>query len=181
MNTPTVEELIELARRAPAPPGQDFVGVRDEDIAEAEAKIGRPLSNGLRRWLHSVNGAMLGPGGVFGIRDADDVLSFEKYLRIYPEWRKRSWVPVASDGVGNYWVAVPFGPDGSPDWIAFVDTHEDPLNVSRYAASNFLHFMRFLLNSELGETRWPGDKEYDLEHDPALVNVPVEQAPWYRR
>jgi hypothetical protein len=178
LKDPTIEELISLGRRVPAPPGQEFTGASEEDIAALETGIGRNLSLGLHRWLRVVNGAMLGPGGVFGIRDPRDFLSIEKYLRIYPEWRTLGWVPIASDGVGNYWVAVPQGPDGSADWIAFIDTHENPATVDRYVASNFLRFMRFLLKSELGETRWPGDKRYDLECDPALANVPVEQAPW---
>jgi hypothetical protein len=178
MNDPAVEELIALARRVPAPPDQEFTGAGEEDIAALESEIGRTLSLGLRRWLQVVNGAMLGPSGVFGIRDVRDFLSIEKYLRIYPEWQKLGWVPIASDGVGNYWVTVPQGPDGSADWVAFIDTHENPGTVDRYVASSFLRFMRFLLKSELGETRWPGDKAYDLEWDPELANVPEGQAAW---
>jgi len=181
MNDPTIEELIDLARQVPAPPGQEFTGAREEDIVALESEIDRALSPELRRWLRVVNGAMLGPGGVFGVRDVHDFLSIEKYLRIYPEWRTLGWVPIASDGVGNYWVTVPQGPDRSADWVAFVDTHENPGAVDRYVASSFLRFMRFLLKSELGETRWPGDKEYDLECDPALANVPEAQAAWASR
>ena len=181
MNDPAIDELMELARQVQAPPGQHLTGASDTEIMCLADEIGRTLSPGLRRWFGAVNGAMLGPGGIFGRRGVRDFLSIKKYLAIYPEWRSLGWVPIASDGVGNYWVAVPQGPDGNPDWVAFVDTHENPASVDRYVASSVLRFIRFLLESELGETRWPGDREYDLEHDPALVIVPEEKAAWSSR
>lgn len=181
MNEPAIEELMELARRVPAPPGQNFTGASEAEISGLETGIGRPLSPGLRRWLKVVNGAMLGPGGVFGIRGPRDFLSIEKYLTIYPEWRSFGWVPVASDGVGDYWAAVPQGPDGGTDWVAFVNTEDDPASIDRYVASSVPHFMKFLLESDLGETRWPGDRAYDLEHDPALAAAPEGKAAWSSR
>jgi cell wall assembly regulator SMI1 len=181
MNDPALEELMELARQAPAPPGQRLTGASEADIAKLENEIGRTLSGGYRRWLMAANGAMLGPGGMFGIRDKRDFLSTEKYLALHPEWQSLGWVPIAGDGLGNYWVVVPQGPDGTSDWVAFVDTHEDPANVDRYVASNVLKFVRFLLESELGETRWPGDRGYDLERDPALAAAPEDKAAWSPR
>lgn len=178
MNDPNIEELIELARQAPTPPGQHLTGASEAEISDLEVQIGRTLSPGFHRWLKTVNGAMLGPGGMFGIRETRDFLSIRKHLAIYPEWLSSGWVPVASDGLGNYWVAVPQGPDGSPDWVAFIDPHEDPASIDRYVASSVLRFIWFLLKSELGETRWPGDRDYDLEHDPSLLMVPEEKAAW---
>lgn len=181
MNDPVIEELMELTRQTPTPPGQHLTGASEAEITGLENDVGRALSRGFRRWLRAVNGAMLGPGGVFGIRDRRDFLSIKKYLAIYPEWQSLGWLPIASDGVGNYWVAVPHGPDGTPDWVAFVDTHEDPASVDRYVASSVLRFIKFLLESELGETRWPGDRGYDIEHDPALVAAPEDKAAWSPR
>jgi hypothetical protein len=178
---PTLDELIELAQRAPAPPGQVLSGASDEELYGLGSLVGRSLPAGLRQWLRVVNGAMLGPGGVFGIRPRRDYLSIQKYLRIYPEWASLGWIPVASDGVGNYWVIVPCGPDGSPDWVAFVDIESNPASVDRYVASDFMRFMRFLLEAELGESRWPSDRDYDLERDPKLGIAPEELAAWVRR
>ncbi|SRR5260370_15391812 len=181
MNEPTIEELIDLARRAPAPPGQDLVGASEEEIDGLESEIGRSLSPASRGWLRAVNGAMLGPGGIFGVRKAKDFLSIRKHLNIYPEWRTKGWIPIASDGVGNYWVVIPQGPDGNPDWVAFIDIHEDPGSIDRYFASSVPRFIKFLLESELGERRWPTDRAYDLEHDQALIAAPEEKAPWSPR
>jgi cell wall assembly regulator SMI1 len=181
MNDPAITDLINLARRAPSPPGQELTGASETEIQSLENEIGRTLSPGFRRWLRVVNGAMLGPGGIFGIRNSRDVLSIIKYLNLCPEWKSVGWVPIAGDGLGNYWVVVPQGPDGGPDWVAFVDMHEDPATVDRYFASSVPRFIEFLLKSELGETRWPADREYDLEQDPPLSTAPEEKAPWSPR
>lgn len=181
MTEPAIGELIALAHRVPAPYDQVFAGASETDLVAFESRVGHIVPPGFRAWLRTVNGAMIGPGGVFGIRDPSDILSIERHLRIYPQWRQTEWLPVASDGLGNYWVTLPLGPDGSSDWVAFVDTHQDPGVVDRYVASSFPRFMGFLLQSELGETRWPGDKEYDLRLDPALASAPAEKSAWTRR
>jgi hypothetical protein len=173
--------LIKLAKRAPAPPGQELVGASETEIQNLENEIARPLSPGFRSWLRAVNGTMLGPGGIFGIRNSRDTLSIIKYLNSYPEWKSAGWVPIAGDGLGNIWVVVPQGPDGGPDWVAFVDVHEDPAAVDRYFASSVPRFIEFLLRAELGETRWPIDREYDLEQDPPLSAASEEEAPWSPR
>lgn len=181
MNDPAITDLINLARRAPSPPGQELTGASEMEIQSLENEIGRTLSPGFRQWLSVVNGAMLGPGGIFGIRNSRDVLSITEYLDLFPEWKSAGWIPIAGDGLGNYWVVVPQGPDGGPDWVAFVDVHEDPATVDRYFASSVPRFIEFLLKSELGETRWPADREYDLEQDPPLSAAPAEKGPWSPR
>jgi hypothetical protein len=178
---PEIDELLALARRCPAPPGEVFAGATEQEIAGAETMAGRSFPSGLRGWLGVVNGAMIGPGGIFGVRDANEFLSIDRYFKMFPEWRDSGWIPVASDGVGNYWVSVPEGPDGSRDWIAFVDVRPDPVSVDRYFSSSFLIFLRFLLEAELGEKRWPTDREYTLERDPALSYAPKGQEPWAHR
>lgn len=145
MNAPTLDQLTELARRVPAPPEQEFKGASYEELRSLEARISRSLPSELRQWLQIINGAHIGPGGVFGTRPRRDYLSIEKYLSLFPEWVTFGWIPVASDEMGNYWVVVPNGPDGSPNWVAFINTESDPNSVDRYAASDFMYFMRFCL------------------------------------
>jgi hypothetical protein len=41
--------------------------------------------------------------------------------------------------------------------------------------------LRFLLEAELGPSRWPREMEYDLQMDPALVAVPAGKEPWSAR
>jgi hypothetical protein len=95
---------------------------------------------------------MVGPGGLFGVCEAKDPLSIEGCLKIFPEWSRLGWVPIASDGVGDYWVTAP-GTESSPGWVAFVDVHKDPETIDRYAASSVFHFLDFLLSAELGDKR----------------------------
>lgn len=178
INDPVIAELVDLARRAPSPPGHELTGASEAEIKSLESEADRTLSPSFERWLKAVNGAMLGPGGLFGIRNAKDFLSIRQYWDIFPEWKSMGWIPVAGNGLGDYWVAVPRGPDGDPDWVAFINTHEDPLEVERFFASSVTRFVKFLLESELGERRWPADREYDLEHDPSLAATPEEKAPW---
>lgn len=174
----TATELRELASRVPAPPGYILPsGASGEELSAFEVRAGIRIPPQLRAWLGEVNGAVIGPGGLFGARDSKDFLSLEGIIRSFPVWRESNWVPIAGDGVGNYWVTLP-GPDGSDGWVAFVDTHLDPESVSHYAASTVFRFLGFLLESELGEQGWPSDIGYVLDRDPELLNSPDSLMPW---
>ncbi len=174
-------DLRALALRVPAPPGYTMpAGASETAFKNFERRTGLQLTAQFRAWLAEINGAMIGPGGLFGVREPSDFLSIEKCLRMYPKWRELGWVPVASDGTGNYWVTAP-GPGRSDGWVAFIDTHLDPDAFERYAASTVFRFLGFLLESELGNRGWPGNKEYVLARDPGLLSVPEALAPWRRR
>jgi len=121
---------------------------------------------------------MVGPGGLFGIWPASDSLSIDGYLRLFPSWTASGWVPIAGDGLGDYWVTVPDATDGLEAVVAFVDVHQNPEAVDHYAASGVLHFLRFLLKSELGEKRWPRDPAYVLTADPGMIALPEDLMPW---
>jgi hypothetical protein len=178
LKEPRIEELIELTCRVPMPPGYELPhGATEDELTEFESRTGLSLVAEHKDFLRRINGAMIGPGGVFGVRNASDVLSIEEYLKIFPEWRERGWVPIASDGVGNYWV-VTDGPDGSAGWVAFVDVHLDAHSVGYYAASSFNRFLNFLIRSELGEYEWPPRQEYAMQWDPRLVELPSSVRPW---
>jgi SMI1/KNR4 family protein SUKH-1 len=167
-----------LALRVPAPPGYTLPGgASEEELNDFEARTVLPIAVQLRAWLVEVNGAMIGPGGLLGVRGPRDFLSIDNCLRMYPEWRELGWVPIASDGTGNYWVTLP-GPDGSDGWVAFIDTHLDPEAINDYAASTVFRFLGFLLESELGNRGWPGNRKYVLARDPGLSSVPDSLVPW---
>ena len=106
-------DLRALALRVPAPPGYTMpAGASETAFKNFERRTGLQLTAPFRAWLAEINGAMIGPGGLFGVREPSDFLSIEKCLRMYPKWRELGWVPVASDGTGNYWVTAP-GPGRS--------------------------------------------------------------------
>jgi hypothetical protein len=132
-----------------------------------------------RKWLARVNGGPIGPGGMFGVDSTVDAFSIRGCLKTFPEWKGLGWLPVAADGVGNYWVSL-VGPNDSEGWVAFIDTHESPELVDSYVASGVASFIRFLLESELGEKRWPRSESYVVSRDPGMSAIPYEFAPWNR-
>jgi cell wall assembly regulator SMI1 len=178
LNDLRLEDLRALALRVPAPPGYTLPGgASEKELSELELRTGLRIPAEFRAWLVEVNGAMIGPGGVFGARDRRDVLSIEGCVRLFPAWRKLGWMPIASDGTGNFWVTL-LGPDKSNGWVAFIDAQIDPEVISYYAATTVFRFLGFLLEAELGERGWPGDKSYVLARDPGLLRVPDCLAPW---
>jgi hypothetical protein len=54
---------------------------------------------------------------------------------LFPEWRTLGWLPVASDGCGNYYVLAV---DGT---VGFVDTMSDPGRLERAVSADLLSFM----------------------------------------
>jgi hypothetical protein len=180
LSEPTVPALLVAARSAPAPPGYELPGGADDETLDGfERRTGLLLPAALRAWWGAVNGALIGPGGLFGVRDPDDNLSAEGCLRLYPHWLSAGWIPIAGNGLGDHWVTAP-GPRGDEGWVAFIDCHDDPHRISSYVASDVLRFLRFLLAAEQGERRWPSDRAYVMALDPALAEVPASLAPWGR-
>jgi hypothetical protein len=63
--------------------------------------------------------------------------------------------------------------------VFFVDVMEDPEELSYVVASSLGRFLRFLLESDLGDRRWPFDEEYVTAEDPAIGAVdPPTLLPW---
>lgn len=175
---PSLGDLLALARRAPMPPGYELPGgASEQELGLFEARTGIRITPQLRAWLATVNGAMIGPGGLFGVRGAADPLSIERHMNIYPEWRQQGWLPIGSDGVGNYWT-VTKGPEGSEGWVSFIDVHSDPGSIEYYAASNVFRFLKFVLSAELGERGWPRSCTYVLALDPELERAPAAMTAW---
>jgi hypothetical protein len=58
---------------------------------------------------------------------------------LFPSWQNLSWLPVASDGCGNYYVLTEDG------LVGFVDTMKDPGKIDRSASGDLLSFMTELL------------------------------------
>jgi len=58
---------------------------------------------------------------------------------MFPQWRELGWLPVASDGCGNYYVLAR---DGT---VGFVEPISDPSTINRCAAPDLLSFMTGLL------------------------------------
>lgn len=134
-----------------------WAGASPERIAGLEAAVGHTLPAALRAWLAECDGVIAGPGSIYGV---DEIVEL---LGLLPEWRDRGWVLVANDGCGDHYVV-----DAASGTVFFVDQAD--LDVAAYAVGSGLSvFLEFLLESELGERRWPFDASYVLDRDPALA------------
>jgi hypothetical protein len=109
-----IVELVHGAVRAPE--DADVDGASPQELEELEQRLGHPLPGQLADWLRICRGAAIGPGGFFGNRPDRPSLDIPAYLDLFPEWAGKSWLPVAGDGCGNYYVLLP-----SSD-VGFVDT-----------------------------------------------------------
>jgi hypothetical protein len=139
-------ELAELRRLVAgavrAPEDEAPSGASELEIDALESRLGRDLPLVLRLWLSVCRGAAIGPGGVFGHRPDRDFLDMPHVQALFPQWRELEWLPVASDGCGNYYVLTH---DGS---VGFVDTMKDPGQLDRLASSDLLSFMTGLLRAD---------------------------------
>jgi cell wall assembly regulator SMI1 len=156
-----------LLRKVPQPPEQSLpAGASDGALSEFEKRVGFTLPPQMGDLLRLTNGPCVGPGGVFGVRPALDYLDIEALYESYPAWIERRWVPVAGDGCGNYYVAIPH--DGG--WpVVFIDTMEDAEAPAFVVASGVLRFVVALLEKELGGEGWPFNEQKVRSSDPDIA------------
>lgn len=175
------EIVLDQLGRVPRPPGYELPGgASDADINQFEERTGTSLPSSLREWLKTVNGAMIGPGGTYGICPNDDYLDIETNLGRFPEWTRIGWLPVAGDGTGNYYVAATDAspqPGGSIHFVEAMESVEEPAFI---VGSDMWHFLRGLFSRELGEEWWPFDERRTLKADPDLSRYTELTLPWMK-
>lgn len=172
-----IKRIDELISQVPRAPDQPLPAGLTEDVVSAfEERIGFPIPPEQSELLRLSNGPCVGPGGLFGVRPTLDFLDIEHLYESYPGWREHGWVPVAGDGCGNYYVAVPTG----DDWpVVFIDTMEDAQQPAFIVASGVLKFVIALLEKELGDTRWPFCEAAVTASDPRITAFADKFAlPW---
>jgi cell wall assembly regulator SMI1 len=171
------EEVFALLQRAAGAQhgGQPAPGADAGQLGRLADLLGYPVPADLREWLTRCNGSDSGgPGALFGAYPANRALRIEAAAAIHPQWIPRRWVPVASDGTGNYYLLDASHRVTSTDAVFFVDTMDDPDRLAYVVGSRLLTFLRFLLTRELdlpGASGWPFDPEYVLARDPDLALV----------
>lgn len=174
----------------PFPPG-----TTDRELDEFTSRTGVRVPESLRRWLRLTNGAP----GFYGIRTSTCRRDFEHVWEHYPVWKMRSWLPVACDDFGNYYVQP------GCETVCFVEALESEY-VAYVVASNMLHFALFKFEERIGlhrelarskgydihvpESRsrsdkqpteidpWPFSKQYMMFRDPELKNVKGLPTAW---
>jgi len=171
--------ISELLAEVPKPPGEGLPpGLADADLQAFSERTGIPLPPDFAQWLKFSNGPCVGPGGVFGIGTSRSALDIESYLTIYPAWKLKKWIPVAGDGCGNYYLLATQGEFGPGFPVFFVDTSASSNSPAYIAASDIEHFLIFLLEKELGRTRWPFDRATVAEQDPMVFHFQKVPLPW---
>lgn len=172
-------EVLALLAKVPAPPEDETpAGATEQQLAEFEKRMGVTVPPKLRSWLLVCNGPCVGPGGVFGINTQRKSQDIEHVLALRPSWRDKGWIPVAGDGCGNYYVVATRGEFGQGEPVLFVDTMEDESRPAYIAASDIWRFLSFLLKKELGQPKWPYNRDEVVSADPDILSFHDVNLPW---
>ena len=180
-----VEAVKDLLSKLPRPPKVSLPGgASDADIQAFSDRTGIKVPPPLAEWLKLCNGPMVGPGGLFGIPPVRKHLSIEYIYEIYPEWRAKAWIPLSSDGCGNYYILAS-AQDFGPGWpVLFIDTMEARDRPAYIVASGIWRFLVFLLEDEflhekgLFDTPWPFDRAEVTRRDPEIESFRGVPLPW---
>jgi hypothetical protein len=172
------DEVLELLGRVPRPPDvESCPRATPKELEDFAVWLGARMPDELREWLRSCNGAPLGPGGVLGVGSAPKSLNILEVMSVVPEWRESRLIPIAGDGNGNYFVLAADSCEVRRG-VYFIDTSETFAHPAYVVASGLWHFLRFLFWDELGETRWPFDRDYVVAHDPKIEALESDLLPW---
>jgi hypothetical protein len=130
-----------------------------------------------------VNGAFCG---------AQQFVALNNCLIDHGDFVARLWLPVATNGCGDYYLVDLTGPDQG-DYPVFFWDHEVDQDlktnnlIKGYAvASNVWIFSLLLLRNELRDDlaapeerwHWPFDRDRTLQRDPDLARVTSAPLPW---
>lgn len=169
------DEVISLAQIVPREPGLELPrGATDGRIASFTLFEGVTIPPEVRDWLLFTNGPNIGPSCIFGLKDLKEIYGS------LPEWKKKLWLPITTDGCGDYYVLALDSEDLPLRPVYFIDPYTSGYDEPTYAvASGFWQFLRFLFRAELEEdTGWPFDKAHVLASDPELAGVRSARLPW---
>src|SRR4051812_5659230 len=93
------EEVLRLAEVVPRGPGTLLpLGATDAEIDAFVMAQQVTIAPEVRDWLSFTNGPRIGFGGVYGLNDFENVYGF------MPEFKERHWLPLGTDGCGDYYV-----------------------------------------------------------------------------
>lgn len=174
------DEVLQLAAQVPSPPGELLPpGLSDAEIDGFTQRTGLPIPPELREWLHFTNGPCIGPGGLYGIRPRE-LRDMEGVFEFLPEFKVNRWLPLGTDGCGNYYVLALASESTRIRPVYFIDaSQEKGYKTPTYAvASELWLFLRFLFRLELGDRAWPFDAKKVLVCDPDLAQVKGAPLPW---
>ena len=110
------------------------VGASIKDIFAFESRFNLQLPKPLLEFLQVINGAYVGGQSFLGINSTTNN-EIGRVLELIPLWAEKNWIPIASDGCGNYFVMISLSEHAHP--ICFVD-HERGYDTIDYVVSSCL-------------------------------------------
>ena len=76
--------VLSLLDQVPTPPDYQMpAGLSEPELARFEGRTGLTSPSSVREWLKMVNGALIGPGGTYGIRPRETWLDIESLVWAY--------------------------------------------------------------------------------------------------
>ena len=148
------------------------------DFTLFEARTGVSVPEDVRTWLSLCTGAECETVILLGICPRQAFLDMECVYVVHPGWARRGWLPVASDGCGNAYVIATKPDYGQGHPAFFVDCMKSPSKPTYIVASDIRHFVWGILECELGDDRWPFDRDFVVAADPAILTFSGLPLPW---
>src|SRR5690242_10840242 len=96
---------MRLAIEVPAPPGEELPpGLSDVEIDLFTQRTALPAPTELQESLPVTHHARIRPGDIYGIRPLRKTLDIEAVFESLPEFKHNGWLPISTEGRGNYYV-----------------------------------------------------------------------------
>jgi hypothetical protein len=155
-----------------------FKDASDEVIDSFQQRNDMWVPPDLKEWLKYSNGSFTGPGGLYGLGNGIEHLNIETYYSYYPRWKQKKWIPISGDGTGNSYIVDANKDSSTYGAVFFIDTTENPNEISYVVASDLWHFLFFLMKNEDAQTGWPFSREYVISVDKKLETIDGALLPW---
>jgi hypothetical protein len=123
------------------------------DKQAVQTRFGQTQLFELELWLIMTKGPVLISTPILGFGKGQRPVKqfhYEEALENYPEWEELKWVPIASDGCGNYYVFPLTHDYGEYRPVLKILVSESTTEPAYVAASNLLLFLKRLIEAELG-------------------------------
>lgn len=159
------------------PPDPYPPGAPDSVMDAFVRRTGATLPKDIQSWL-AISDA---PPGFLGI-GASNGERIEDIWKLFPDWQRRGWLPVARDGFGNFYVRLGGESDKTSSAVCFVKGLS-PERLVYVVATDTLHLAEFLLEEKSAINRdktymWPFDAGFVSSKDPGIKRVTVAPLPW---
>ncbi len=174
----TQNDLAQLIERIPQPPHQEIRGATEEEIQRFERAYRLSIPPRLKQWLSYCNGAALGMKPYYGVGLLDDSLNIESTYVTMDHWPSRGWIPIGTDGCGNFYVVITKGDYGEGEPVIFSDSGQDWGEASYIVAADVWEYVYLSLSRELDGMEWPFNPQAFRSIDSKIFQYQGVPFPW---